>query len=226
MKKRALIILLTFSLILSINLVLSQVPENPYKDDINKINQGKEILKNLTQNETRSEFLKKQWGELLSKNTYLAPIFAFFTQISPFTNPFFKYVIGLEPSFTFLFLLTLVLWITLVVVIFRTLDLLSILSKKFHYIAAFGIVIIVSLLGLTKGIAGGIIDSLEKLQTWWIKLIFLIIIIAMLLLSAIISKMINKSAEKIRKKSEEDLAREKLKSGAKVAETFAEGITE
>jgi len=227
MKKRALIILLTISLILilQINLVLSQVPENPYKEDINKIKEGKDAIDQLKEG-NNSEFLKKQWGELLSKNIYMGPIFSFFNQISPITNPLFKYTLGLEPSFTFLFLLTLSIWIALVAIIFRSMRLLSIMSKKFHYIASFGFVIIVSILGLTRTVAGAIINSLEKLQTWWIKLIVLTIIIVTMLLSIIISKKIDRYAKKTSKTAEEDLAREKLKSSAEVAETFTKGITE
>ena len=156
----------------------------------------------------------------------MGPIFSFFNQISPITNPLFKYTLGLEPSFTFLFLLTLSIWIALVAIIFRSMRLLSIMSKKFHYIASFGFVIIVSILGLTRTVAGAIINSLEKLQTWWIKLIVLTIIIVTMLLSIIISKKIDRYAKKTSKTAEEDLAREKLKSSAEVAETFTKGITE
>lgn len=229
MKKSKLIFTLSIFLILSIYALqnaLSQTADNsnPYSEDAKKILDAKEQIEKLKENETRNEFLKKQWGEFLSKNEAMGSFLNSLNKTSPVLNPLLRYTIGIGPSLTFVFFLTLSIWIALVSVIYRTTNLFSILSKRFHIILSFGFVIIISIIGITNAIAEVIINLIEKISIWQIKLIIIVIIMAMLIISVKFSKLIEKYAEQEKKKKEEEIAREKLKSGSKVAEVYAKKL--
>ena len=194
MKKSRLIlfVLIIVLLIYILPNVLAQTPEYPtsLEGDAGKILNAANQIKDFKDTNLSSEFLKKQWGDLLLKNNVTGPFMKAINATSPFFNPIFKYTIGLEPSLTFLFFLTLAIWIALVSATYRTTNLASILSKRSHIIFAFGLIIIISIFGITKAIAEFIINLLEKMQTWWIKLIVITIIIALLIINQIIAKII------------------------------------
>ncbi len=158
--------------------------------------------------ENKSDFLKAQWGELLSRNTMIGPIIRFFDKISPVTNPIFKYTIGLEPSLTWLFILTLTIWITLVIIILRLMALTSPFSKWVQYVMSFVFIIFISIVGVTRAIAEWIINIISALSTWYMQLIAIVLFIIVLIISAIFSKNLKKLGKKEAKKMEE----EKLKS--------------
>ena len=60
------------------------------------------------------------------------------------------WTIGLKPSLTWLFFLTLVLWITFFIYIFRAFELTTGFSKTVQYLISFSIMGIISIIGITK----------------------------------------------------------------------------
>ena len=107
-------------------------PETGLPEDLEKL---KDTGEKLTDKEQRSQFLKDAQGKLLKENKYTGPIIEGYEKVSPVTDPIFKYTIGLEPSLTWLFTLTLVLWIAFVVYSLRILDLVSVFIWKFTLVA-------------------------------------------------------------------------------------------
>ena len=232
--KSILIIILIAILLIHLipNTLTQTAPLDQFEKKAKEFLDKKEEIEKLKEEESRKQFLKEQWVNLLSKHKVFGPIISSFKPIaetynktSPIINPIFKYAIGIEPSLSFFFLLTLSLWIAIIVIIYRGTSLVSIFSKRFHLIFALGLTIIISIIGITKAVSEIIINLVEKLTIWWIKLIVIIIIITFLLISTKITKIIEKYVEQYKKKSEEDIAREKLKASAKTAEAFTEGIT-
>ena len=187
----------------------------------------KDTGEKLTDKEQRSQFLKEAQGKLLKENKYTGPIIEGYEKVAPITNPIFKYTIGLEPSLTWLFTLTFVLWIAFLIYTFRILELASPFSKTVQYTLSIGIIIIISIAGVTKTFAKYIINVISLFTIWWVQLIGIVIIIIALILASIFSKNLKKlfeSIEKQKKKSEEELNREKLKGELKVAEAFTKEI--
>lgn len=174
--------------------------------------------------ETSADFLKKEWGKILAKNLYVGPIIKSYQKISPYTDPIFKYTIGMTPSLTWLFFLTLVLWIFFVIYMLKILDLVSIFSRSVQYIVSFGLIIIFSLIGVTRKIAEYIINAISLLTSWWMQLIVASIVILGLILASIFSENIKKLVENIKKnraKMEEEVGRERLKKITKSLSVLA-----
>ncbi|MBS3075252.1 hypothetical protein J4429_02215 [Candidatus Pacearchaeota archaeon] len=198
-------------------------------ENLEKVQTG---VEKLTDEEARKQYLTQELGKIFQNNTYyikyIKPVENAYSKINWFTDPFFRYTIGMAPSLSWLFLLTLVLWIVFVVYAIRMLSLASIFSKWVQYTISFGIIIIISISGVTKKIAEYIINSISILTSWQMQLIVVSILIIGLILAIIFSKQLKeffKSLKEKRKKMQEELDREKLKSEVKVAKAFTKGIT-
>src|SRR3989344_2540458 len=140
-------------------------------ENLEKVQTG---VEKLTDEEARKQYLTQELGKIFQNNTYyikyIKPVENAYSKINWFTDPFFRYTIGMAPSLSWLFLLTLVLWIVFVVSI------------------------------LIIGLILAIIFS-KQLKEFF------------------------KSLKEKRKKMQEELDREKLKSEVKVAKAFTKGIT-
>ena len=177
-------------------------------------------------NQDKGDYLKQEWGKILENSTTFGPVINFFDKISPVTNPLSKFLLGIEPSLTWLFTLTLVIWISLIVFTFRILDMTSIFSRWFRYILSFGLIIILSTIGLTKAIAEGIINAISLLNIWWVQLIVIVLLVAGLIVSMILSKYLDKIFLLAKKRSQEEIDREKLHTSAEIAEEFGKALSE
>ena len=182
--------------------------------------EGKEKFVNFSEVENKSDYLKKEWGALLSNHPTVGPILNALNKTSIVFNPIFEYTIGLKPSFTWLFFLTLILWITFVIYTFRIFNVFSVFSPTVQYIVSFGIVIIMSIGGTTRILAQSIINQISLFNKWWVQLIGAVIIIFIILLAAIISKKLEKVFKEIKerkKKAETELKRKELKYAVETA---------
>ena len=133
--------------IISIEAETSPMPSVPGIGEINpdtglpvELEKITDTGKKLTDKEKIAQYKSIELNKILAKNKYTAPIMSFFNYISPVTNPAFKYTIGVEPSLSWLFFLTLTLWIAFVIYAIRILNLASIFSKWVQYVISFGIV--------------------------------------------------------------------------------------
>jgi len=130
--------------------------------------------------EQSSEYLKKEWGKILANNKVTAPILEVYGKISPTTDPIFRHSIGMEPSISWLFLLTFIIWISLVIYAIRIVGVFDIFSKFLYYSIMLGTIIIISLLRISKRMSEFIIDKIGLLDKWWVQLIVVFIVIAAL----------------------------------------------
>jgi len=228
------LVLLTINLFIISFAHAQEMPQLPGVGNINpetglpeELEDIKEAGEKLTDKEERSQFLKEAQGKLLKENKYTGPIIEGYEKISPVTDPIFKYTIGLEPSLTWLFTLTFILWIAFLIYTFRILEIASPFSKTVQYTLSIGIIIIISIMGVTKTLAGYIINTISLFTTWWMQLIGIIVIIIALILASIFSdnlKGLFKLIKEKKEKSEEKINREKLKGSLKVVETLTKEI--
>ena len=242
MKNKNLLILalfLFFILILNIFTILIKAelspPLNPGLGDINpetglpnELEKVKGIGENLTDSEIRSQYLKQEWGKILEKNKFFGPIIKGYGKVSPYTDPVFKYTLGITPSLTWLFILTLTLWIFFLIYVFRVMDFVSLFSPITKYITSIGLVIIVSITGVLKILAEDIINALSLFTTWWMQLIGIGIVITALIVASILSKNLKdvfKSMKEKRDKAKMELKQAKLERRVRVAEATAEGLS-
>lgn len=188
------------------------------------------IVQNLSDDEARKQYLSQEWGKILEKNPvyikYLKPSVDFYNKnLKPFLDPIFQYTIGVTPSFSWLFILTLVLWIAFVVYALRILDLASIFSRWLQYLISFSTVIIMSISGVTRTIAQYIIKSISVLTSWWMQLIVASLVVVAIILASIFSKELEKFFKDLkekRKKMKEELEREQSRSAGRVVGAYAD----
>ena len=181
-------IILTLSLISSANdTPITTTPANLNIDDLQKFADDPSQIAT-----SSKDYLKQEQGKLREKiindNPYLKRIFDAYDKISPYTNPALKIVLGIEPQLTWLFLLTFIIWITLVTNIYSILSVFSTFSKGASIVMALLMVIIVSVLGIPKWIAGKLISAIGLLGTWWVQLIAIVLLIILLILISVFRK--------------------------------------
>ena len=224
MKKSALFII-SF---LILNLFLISISaQDAFPSDVNELNKLQEIGNKLS-NEEQREFLIKDFSDDLIGTPFFGGIMNFLDLISPVTDPIFLFILKTEPSLSWLFVLTLLLWIAIIINTYRTLSLISVFSKITHKVISIGIIIIISILGIAKLIAEYIINAISILPSWWLQSIAAGLIIVALLFASISSKgilLLSKKARENKKEKEEEEDREKLKTEVEVAEALTKDAT-
>lgn len=225
MKKRVLFILALFSIMLLIMsllmITIKAQPEAGLPSETQGIEKlGEKISEGGLENLDSSQYLKKEWGKILETWPVVGPIIRAYEKIAPVTDPVFKYTIGMSPSLSWLFILTLVLWIAFVIYIFRVLELASIFSNQaVKIIISIGLVIVLSITGLTKKLAEYIINAISLLDVWWMQLITALLVIIAIILASVFSKALEdyvKNLKEYKEKAKEESNRRVLEETAKI----------
>jgi hypothetical protein len=203
-----LLVLAFVFLLYSSHLAIAQTPEEIIQQqtginpDINKIPQTPEDAKQLSQ-----DYLKKEWIKLFENNTLvLSPMIKFYRQY-PYIGSTIKTIIGVPPGLNWLFFMTLTLWVTFAIYIFRTFSAVSPFSKGVSTIISLTLIIATGIIGIVKAISTKIISVLSLMNTWWMQLIGVVAIWVLIILASIYSKqfeaLMKKAKENMRKAREE-----------------------
>jgi hypothetical protein len=236
MKKEMLIItLLAFSLISAI--YLSHVSLAATADDIIKTGTGVDINKVPTNpddaKQASKDFLKKEWikflGNTSTNNTYvISPMIRFYNN-NPFIGSTFEYTIGVRPSLTWLFLLSLTLWIVFIIYFHRIISAFSTFSYWVSIVASILIAVILANIGFIKGLSTKIINALGMLTSWWMQLIGVILIWVLIVFASFYSKQfeaIMKKWKENRKKMKEEMRLREIEFKQKLEETANKPVRE
>jgi len=165
-------------------------------------------------------FLMQEWKDLLKRDTFFGSIIFLYEKTTYFLNPVFKIILGVEASLSWIFILTLVIWFTLLIFVIRTFSAFSLFSPWAQDVISLALMIIVSVSGVTHGLASWIIFVLNKLDTWYFKLIGFMIVVILLIVLAVFSKywkMLIISMREHKAKVEEKSDRAVLHAGADAA---------
>jgi hypothetical protein len=215
-------------LLLLIPLITAQLDAGALGGELEKVEEGKEKLdEGLGKLDTaktsisEDDFLKKEWGTIIKRNKFLSPILTSLEKAEPYISPILKYTIGIEFSLSYLFFLTLAIWICFLIFAFRIFDIFSLFSKGTSKFISLGLVVILSIFGLTKAIAEAIINVINLLEIWWVKLIVAILLIIGFVIASTTSKSLNAYIKKIK----EEQAKEQSKSDMKVVKTYADALS-
>jgi len=186
MKKRALIFLFLVS-ILAIN-ILSSVSAQIAAID-NKVAQLKEVQQQLSAEETRNQYLLNKTLEYMGSN----PTGKFLLDLNEkikTLNPIFNLFLGSDYSFTLLFFLTLIVWIIILVYVFRSAMILNVkYPERPKFVFQMKLIItllagiLLSQLGLTKAIAFLLITPFYLFLTVIGIFLFIMISIGLLMLT-------------------------------------------
>ena len=177
-----------------------------------------------------SNYLKKEWGKILADSKYIGPIIKGYNNyIGPWLNPALKVILGVEPSISWLFALTLIIWITLITFFYRILSVFSTFSKWVSFIISVCTMVIASILKIPLYLANKIISLIGILTSWWMQAIAIAALIVGLILISMFSKqwaaMIKKIKEN-RKKMKIEMEVEMLKAQGKSQAEIQKIITD
>jgi len=225
--KKSIIIFLISLLILNIFVISLIKAENEDSALPPEFAKYKTITGNLTDS-NRFQYLKQEWGKILEKNKLMGPIIRGAEKTQPYLDPIFNLVLGIPSSLTWLFILTLIIWVSLAIYIFRFLELFSIVSKFTQYLIYIATMIVWSWIRISKFFAEKIINTLSLFTTWWVQLIGMGVVILILILASVFSKQLKEFFEKAkerRKKNKEEANRMELEKNAKISNMFTKGIT-
>tara|TARA_Y100000310_G_C20667737_1_gene808536 strand:- start:177 stop:857 length:681 start_codon:yes stop_codon:yes gene_type:complete len=219
MKKiNVLVICLLF--LLSFPLIYSQSNLDTIEKTVENLEQKKEVIEDLSLENIREEYLKQEWEKILEKNKFFGPIINGYKNSKPFVDPIFKYTIGLESSLTWLFILTLVLWITFVVYLYRILTVFSTFSEGVSFIISILLVIIIANLGILRVLSTQIINLITIFTIWWVQLIIILALIIGLIILNKFSAQFKLMIEKWKEKE----SKEEFEEAKDVAVKFSKGI--
>ena len=207
---------LLFSLFLTFIFVFSfltkVIAETDSLENIStQIEKTQDSVSKLSDSESRNDFLKQQWIELIKKSQLGKFMESTIQTIKPI-NPLIEFLIGVEFSWSLLFLVTFVIWISIGIYTKRALTFFDIFSKYFRYVISIVTAIVFAIIGITKVISYFIVNRINSLPSLWLKLIVGVIIIIIILYLSIFSKILEKIFKNIQRKREQSKLKRDVKS--------------
>lgn len=229
--KSLLSLLLVFILIINLSTIISQ--ETPPLQDIpivgnvnaetgqiKSFEKFQEVGETLSQKEQNKSYLLREWTALAYKNSFIGPILFYTEKFFSFFNPLWKIAFGVEFSWSWAFILSFLIWTTLVIIFYFP-------SKAFTEFNAFLTLIFAMIIATLAG-SGGVIriavDILTKaiVNLWWLTLA-LIIILGFI---AIYSYLFDKLGKDLKKESEEEKQERAKKNIQALGEVAGKGLEE
>ena len=216
MKKRILGLLILSILISS--LIIVQAPDySDISDSADKLPQDPDELKEFGEN--RTSYLKQEWTKILEKSP-IGRVMLKISNLFQALNPVWKVFIGLEYSPSWIFFLTLGLWIVVAILIYQPIE--NIIG--FNRWVSLGIAIIIPTLAAQFGTFEKIIESLGFLfKNKWLIGLTIIIVIA---LTYVYNRFIKEFGEKLKaieKKEHEKIREQKADTVEKIHDIKIKG---
>lgn len=240
MKKKWVFIFIVFILIVSLYFLISikpihaedvgvgEVVPGISPESLQKVQTG---IEKLSEEQARKQFLSQNWSSILQNSTFykkfIKPIVNEYDKMRPFVDPIFTYTIGMTSNVSWVFVLTLVIWITCVVYIYIVVDYIPIFSHNTMRIISIGFIIIFSVLRISKTIAEQTVNVISKYDTTT-QLIAIVVIIVFFILASIFSKTLTEIFDRLtgrKEKKEVEKYKTKLKQDAEIADAFTGAAT-
>ena len=176
------------------------------------------------------DYLRQGWSKILKKNKYFAPLIRLYEQMHPYLSPVFKYTMGMDLSISWIFLLALIIWITILVYLYGILELFSIFSSTTSGVISLCLsVIIGAFFKWPKLFAEFLIGLITGSDNLWVQIGLVILVIIILVILVVYSKQLGeyvKTLKDRRAQQQEIIDRAKLKSARKNAEDYSKSLNE
>ncbi len=177
--------------------IASQIKAETALENLNPKEKVEEIENKVDATKEKTEYLKKEWNTLLINNKIFGPIIKLIDSVFTALNPFFQIVLKIDYSFSFAFILGLIIWITLFIFIYQPSKQI-INNQLIGILISFILVSIIGYLGIIKEFINAV--SLLVTNPW----ILVIAIIITIIFSLIIIKLGGGLKEIIKKQKEKD----------------------
>ena len=193
-----------------------------------KFEQTRDIKDKLSDEDARSEYLKSEWYKILQRNTFFNSIFNLLNKISPYTSPFFGTLLKITPSLSWVFILSLTLFVTFIIYFYRIFH-FSFFSGGVSFLMAILFVIILGVFGMIKSFAEFIVGIANLWDLLWMKLLFVLIVFIGFIFANIYSKAVEeffKDMKERREKIKEELEEIETVAAKEDIKSFVEAIRE
>ena len=169
-----------------------------------KVNNAEKLI---SDEDTRTDYIKTEWGKILAKNSIIGPVSNFYEKqkLAVIVDPVVKILTGLDTEVTWLFFLGLLLWVTLLIVVYQSIRYAGDYPAIATFLVSVGFMGVLGFFGLIERLAQFIIDTISVLSLWWVQLILGILVIVVLFLAIYFSKYIKvfMLAMKMKRKAQE-----------------------
>lgn len=214
-KSFAILFLCLLILPLFLNILMSQ--ETGIPSGLNP-----EQIENTTQGiSAQFDYLAREWKNILLANPTINAIDAFFQKASVVFFILFGIQYSLSPALFF----TLLLWFFFLIAFFGIFKNFASFKKWISLIIAFLLVIVMSHIGLIEKQANFLAWLLFSDKPWWMRLLFIFGIFAVIVIVLILENKFGKQFEKKKKKQKEEADRMKVETAAKAGQPWVEALS-
>lgn len=115
--------------------------ESQFDEGREKLEGVKGGIDTLTEKEQREEYLKEEWTKILGKTSFGS----FIVSVGEFLeklNPVFKLLIGIEFSLSWIFFLSLIMWIAIIVIVYKPLKEVGQFDGGLSFLISLGVAIL------------------------------------------------------------------------------------
>jgi ABC-type multidrug transport system fused ATPase/permease subunit len=197
-----LVLVFTMLLFSFVNFVSAQSIDTGFVDSVQENAEGaKERIDQLTNEEQRTEYLKKEWAGILGKSESFGPTIRAFDSFFTGINPFTRLILGIEYSLGWAFIFAVLTWIVLFVLLYDPLRLVF-GRKLFGFVGAFAIASLIGLAGIIKRF----VDLLESPVTgkFSVAILFFIYLVAVVVIKTSVGGVWKWFIKKFRKDTVEE----------------------
>lgn len=175
--------------------------------------------------DSRSELINDTRDKILTE-TAAGQQFTSFTEKLEKINPFFNFLFGLEFSWSQQFILTVIIWVTLIIFLYRILSIIAVYSSPTHWIIAIVSATIISAFRIPKYITILVTDTIQGLSPnifikWALNLLFIIL----LLWLGIFSKLFHEFANSLKNKREKQTQQNQLAAIAQSVQQKVQSVS-
>lgn len=136
-----------------------------------------ETAEKLSKEEERKEYLKQEWTKLFASNKYLGPVLFYTNKFFVFFNPLWKIIFGMEFSWSWFFILSLLIWVAIIILIYSPVKAFTNFSSIVSLISSIVIASIIGWRGSIKNLVNFLITILSNKWLVWISIIIAVLLI-------------------------------------------------
>jgi len=214
-KKIGVLVILSILLISLSSLSLAQLDPDGLEENLEGIEENLEELEEkkdiLTNKETRAEYLRQEWTKILEKHQIGRAILSV-SNLFQALSPIFKIFIGVEYSLSWLFFLSLGIWLAIVYIVYKPTK--QLFQAKWW--VALPISIIIPTLAAQTGVISSFLVFLPIYFNFWTILLSILFAIVLLFLYNLFMKTIGDYLKNQIKKEIQTRREQKAKTAEKL----------
>ena len=146
-----------------------------------KIEEVEDIADTLSDDDARAEYLKQEWIKMVDDKPWIREPLIQGDKVFTFLNPIWKFILRMEFEWSWLFFLTLMIWLNLLDWGYTLVNMLEGFyllkySKYFKWVSFLILVIFFSFIEISKFLSNVIISFISGKGAWWFQLISVLIV--------------------------------------------------